>query len=50
VTAPSRPARQIDPERLARGRAAIERLRSLRARLSGPKLAARELIDEGRAT
>jgi len=38
----------IDSDRKTRGQIAIERLRALRSRLKGPRIAARELIDEGR--
>ncbi len=38
----------IDSERKTRGQLAIERLRSLKTRLKGPSISARELIDEGR--
>ncbi len=38
----------LDAERKTRGQLAAERLRALRARLKGPSIGARELIDEGR--
>jgi prevent-host-death family protein len=38
----------IDHDRKSRGETALDRLRALRSRLKGAKIAARNLIDEGR--
>jgi prevent-host-death family protein len=51
ITRNGEPVAELSPiaaDREARGETRLDRLRALRARLKGPKVSARELIDEGR--
>jgi prevent-host-death family protein len=51
ITRRGKPVAEIRPishDRTKRAHQAIERLRSLRARLKGPRISARTLIDESR--